>query len=243
MLQSKAWNIFTWIFIALAVTNIVAHNAFIEPNVFTAQNYVFHVITKPLIMLSALCFLTKYLSHKEYQNWILVAFIYSLLGDILVMGQSINDLFFAGGLAAFFVAHASYIVYFRSSAGAWFGRNAAIQVLQAAVVLYAMGLYLLMLPDLGALWIPVLLYQAVLAVLGVVALGGVGRVNFNSYAYTIIGTFSLILCNSIFAYNKFIDKIAFASVLITLFYCFGHYMILKGFMALHTQEGSEPLNA
>jgi len=243
MLQTKAWKNFTYIFIALTVVNIVAHNAFIEPNTFTAQNYIFHVITKPLIMLSTLYFLTKYLSHKEYQNWILVTFIYSLLGDILIMGQGINDVFFAGGMAAFFIAHVSYIIYFHRSAGAWFGQNTTIQALQAGVILYAIGFYMLMLPSLGVLWIPVMLYQAIIALMGVVALGRFGRVNFDAFTYTIIGTFSLILCNSIIAYNKFIDEIAFASAVITLFYCFGHYMILKGFLSFRTKESPEPLRA
>ena len=238
MLQSKAWNIFTWIFIALTVINVVAHNAFIEPNIFTAQNYIFHVITKPLIMISALCFLTKYLSHKEYQNWILVAFMYSLLGDVLVMGQDINNIFFIGGMVAFFVAQVSYIIYFQRSAGAWLGRNIAIQSLQAGVIIYAAGLYLFMLPNLGTLWVPVLLYQAILAIFGVVALGRFGRVNFDAFTYTVVGAFSLILCNSFFAYNKFIDEISFASVVITLSYCLGQYMILKGFITLRAPQPS-----
>ena len=238
MLKTKAWTNFTWAFVALTVANIVAHNAFIEPNVFTAQNYIFHVITKPLIMLLALYFLTKYLRHKEYQNWVLVAFIYSLLGDVLIMGQGINDLFFISGMAAFFVAQAGYIIYFHRSAGAWFGRNTAIQVLQAVVILYAIGFYVLMLPNLGGFWIPVLLYQTIIGIMGVVALGRFGRVNFDAFTYTLIGAFSLMLCNSLIAYNKFIDEIALVSVQITLFYCFAQYMILKGFVVLRAPQPS-----
>jgi len=242
-LTSNIWKIFTIIFFALTMLNLVAHNVFIEPNVFTAKNYIFHVITKPLIMCSALFLLIKYLSQKEYQNWLLVAFTYSLLGDVLIMGQGINDVFFASGMAAFFVAHVSYIIYFHRSAGALFGQNTTIQALQAGVILYAIGFYMLMLPSLGVLWIPVMLYQAIIALMGVVALGRFGRVNFDAFTYTIIGTFSLILCNSIIAYNKFIDEIAFASAVITLFYCFGHYMILKGFLSFRTKESPEPLRA
>jgi len=238
MLKTKAWTTFTWVFISLTVANIVAHNAFTEPNIFTAQNYIFHVITKPLIMISALYFLTKYLSHKEYQNWILVAFIYSLLGDVLIMGQGINDLFFIGGMAAFFVVQASYIIYFHRSAGAWFGRSTAIQVLQAVMLLYAIGFYVLIFPNLGTFWIPVLLYQTIIGIMVVVALGRFGRVNFDAFAYTLIGAFGLLLANSIFAYNKFIGDITFASFLITLSYCFAQYMILKGFVTLRAPQPS-----
>ena len=241
MLKTKAWTTFTWAFVALTVANIIAHNAFIEPNVFTAQNYIFHVITKPLIMLSILYFFMKYLSHKEYQNWLLVAFMYSLLGDILIMGQGISNVFFAAGMTAFFVAHISYIVYFYRSADAWFSQNITIQVLQAGVILYAIGFYMVILPGLGVFWIPVMAYQTIIALMAVVALGRFGCVNFYSFIYTAIGGLSLLLCNSILAYNKFIAEIAFSSLLITLFYCFAQYMILKGFVSLHPKKTPEPL--
>lgn len=241
MLKTKAWTTFTWVFVALALVNIVAHNVFIEPNVFTAQNYVFHVITKPLIMLSALYFLTKYLSHKEYQNWILVAFTYSLLGDVLIMGQGINDVFFIGGMVAFFIAQISFIVYFHRSAGGWLGRNTATKVLQVLVILYATGLYLLLLPQLGDFWIVILLYQTIMALMGVVALGRYGRVNYEAYMYSVVGAFGLLLANSVFAYTKFIpfqELNELSSSLITLSYFFAQYMMLKGFIALRAPQPS-----
>ena len=241
MLQSKAWNIFTLIFIALTVINIVAHNAFVEPNVFTAKNYIFHVITKPLIMLSVLYFLMKYLSHKEYQNWILAAFIYSLLGDILIMGQGISNVFFASGMVAFFIVHICYIIYFHRSADAWFGQNRTLLVLQAGVILYAICFYMVILPGLGMFWIPVMAYQAAIALMALVALGRFGYVNFYSFIYTVIGAFGLLICNSILAYNKFIGETAFSNPLTTLFYCFAQYMVLKGFVSLHSKKSPEPL--
>jgi uncharacterized membrane protein YhhN len=240
-LTPSIWNKFTIIFFALVALNIVAHHAFIEPDVFTARNYIFHVTTKPLIMSLALFVLVKYLSQKEHQNWLMVAFTYSLLGDVLVMGQGINGLFFAGGIIAFFITQTSYIVYFQRSASGWLGRNTATKVLQVLVVLYATGFYLLLLPHLGGFWILVLLYQISIKVMGVMAVGRRGRVNFEAYIYTAIGAFGLLLANSIFAYSKFVASQKFdelSSILITLSYFSGQYMILKGFVALKAPQPS-----
>lgn len=223
------------------MANLIAHNVFIEPNVFTATNYIFHVITKPLLMSSALFLLIKYLSQKEYQNWLMVAFTYSLLGDVLIMGQGINDVFFIGGMAAFFIAQTSYIVYFHRSAGGWLGRNTATKVLQVLVTLYATGFYLLLLPQLDGFWIVILLYQTITALMGVVALGRYGRVNYEAYMYSVVGAFGLLLANSVFAYTKFMpfqQLNELSSSLITLSYFFGQYMMLKGFVALRAPQPS-----
>jgi uncharacterized membrane protein YhhN len=241
MLKSKAWMIFTWVFFTLSAVNIIALNIPVEQGVFTSQNYLFNVLTKPLIMASALYYLMKYLTHQEFYNWLLVAFLYSLLGDVLLMGQGINELFFVGGLGAFCIAQGAYIVYFYRSAGSWYGPNRSIRILQGVVVLFSIGLYSLMLPNLGVLWIPVLLYLTIIASMGIVALGRLGRVNFNTFTYTTIGAFSFILSGSIIGYNKFVDEIPFAGSLIMVFYCFAQYMILKGFIALQAQESPEPL--
>jgi len=189
-------------------------------------------------MLSALCFLVKYYSHKAYHKWMLVAFMYSLLGDILLMGQGISEIFFIGGLTAFFIVQLGYIIYFHRSAASTVrpNTNATILKLHGFVILFAIGLYSLMLPNLGLLAIPVLLYLIIVALMGVVALGRYERVNFNAFFYTIIGAFAFILSDSIIGYNKFIDEIPFASTFIMLFYCIAQYMILKGFIALRSAD-------
>lgn len=236
MVDNKALKVFTYIFFALVVADIIALNIYDGQSVFTADNFILHVFIKPLIMLSAICFLIKYLSHKIYHNWMLVAFIYSLLGDILLLGQGINEIFFIGGLTAFFLAQTGYIIYFHRSKIAGVKINRTIQSLQTIVIVFAIGFYLLMLPNLGLLSIPVLLYLIIIALMGVVALGRYGHVNFHAFFYTMIGAFAFILSDSLIAYNKFIDVIPFANSLTMLFYCIAQYMILRGFIALRTPQ-------
>jgi len=87
----------------------------------------------------------------------------------------------------------------------------------------------------------VLLYQISITVMGVMAVGRRGRVNFEAYIYTAIGAFGLLLANSIFAYSKFVASQKFdelSSILITLSYFSGQYMILKGFVALKAPQPS-----
>ena len=240
-LTNKAWKAFTYTYIALTVINVFARDIFIDPNVFTAQNYVIHVITKPMIMLLIICFAMKYLIQKEHHNWLLVGFTYSLLGDILIMGQDINNFFFVGGVVSFLIAYLSYIVHFKNSAGGWLGLTPATRVLQVMVFLFSTSYYLVLFSHLGGLWALVLLYQITITIMGVTALGRFGRVNFEAYIYTVIGTLGLIMTSGIFSYNKFIsiqDASDIHRSIITLSYCFAQYMVLKGFVALRNPQPS-----
>ena len=64
MVDNKALKVFTYIFFALVVADIIALNIYDGQSVFTADNFILHVFIKPLIMLSAICFLIKYVKLK-----------------------------------------------------------------------------------------------------------------------------------------------------------------------------------
>jgi len=236
MVSRKSWNIFTLVFFSLVLADIIALNVFSEPGVFTADNFALHILLKPLILVSAICFLLKYLKQKQHHNWLLVAFMYSFLGDIVLLGQSINSLFFIGGLALFFLAQVAYIIYFYQSAEKLIYCNRVILGLQAAITVYAIGFYILMLPNLGNLWMPVLFYLIVIALMGLVSLGRFGRVNYNAFFYSVIGALVFIFCSSLIGYHKFIVEIPYANIFIMLTYSIAQYLILKGFVTLRTQK-------
>ena len=229
MVETKAWSVFKWVFFILSLADVIALN-------FSAEVYDFHMILKPLIMASAICFLIRFLNHIPFYKTMLLAFLLAWLGDILLLGQAIDELFFVGGLAAFLLSHIAYIYYFKKSAYRKIASYTGIPILQLAVVLIAASLYLLMYSNLGELWIPVLLYVITIATMGVTALGRYARVNMDTFSYTVIGAFVFILSDSIIGYNKFVASIPFAESMIILFYCIAQYMILKGFVVLDQKE-------
>lgn len=225
MLKTKAWSVFTWVYFLISLADIVAMNVHIEL-------YDFHMIFKPLIMPCAIYFLIRYLSHFKFYKTILVAFLFAWLGDILLLGQEIDELFFVGGLAAFLLAHLAYIIYFKKSSYGNMVKNQGVTLLQIGTVFIASSFYFLMYANLGELWVPVLLYVATIGLMGVTALGRYGRVHIDAFSYTVIGAFVFILSDSIIGYNKFVAPIPFAESMIMIFYCYAQYMILKGFIAL-----------
>jgi len=225
MLKTKAWSVFKWVFFLLSLADIIALN-------FSAEVYDFHMILKPLIMASAIYFLIRFLNHLKFYKTILVAFILAWLGDILLLGQEINELFFIGGLAAFLFSHIAYIYYFINSAYRKITRYTGIAILQIAIIFIALSYYVLMYANLGDIWLPVLFYVLTIGLMGVTALGRYGRVNMDAFSYTVIGAFVFILSDSIIGYNKFVAQIPFAESMIMLFYCLAQYMILKGFVVL-----------
>jgi len=236
MLTKNAWVVFTWLFFALGVADIVALNSITQDSIFTAENYSFHVVFKPLLMASAIFFLMKYLSHKNHHNWVLVAFLYSLLGNLMFMAHELNPLFLVSGLTAFFLVHWSYIIYFHRSANVKTSSNWTIHGLQIFVALFMVGLYIAMYPNLGGLWLPVMLYSIILTVMVVVAFSRFGRVNFSAFLYTSIGAVAFLISDCLFGYHRYIDTIPFASSLIAGSYCVAQYMILKGYVSLKTEH-------
>lgn len=198
--------------------------------------YDFHMIFKPLIMPSAIYFLIRYLSHLKFYKTMLLAFLFAWLGDILLLGQEIDELFFIGGLAAFLFSHIAYIYYFKKSAYRKLRSYKGIAVLQFLMVLIALSFYLLMYSNLGEIWLPVLFYVTTIGLMGVTALGRYARVNMDAFSYTVIGAFVFILSDSIIGYNKFVNPIPFADSMIMIFYCTAQYMILKGFVAQSTED-------
>ena len=151
MLKTKVWKLFTCIFFVVSLADIIAMNIDVEI-------YDFHMIFKPLIMPSAIYFLIRYLSHLKFYKTMLLAFLFAWLGDILLLGQEIDELFFIGGLAAFLFSHIAYIYYFKKSAYRKLRSYKGIAVLQFLMVLIAVSFYLLMYSNLGEIWLPVLLY-------------------------------------------------------------------------------------
>ena len=73
-------------------------------------------ITKPLLMpfLTAFfIFQTKNLA-SSLKKWIILALVFSWLGDVLLMFESANSNFFIFGLTAFLIAHIFYILFYES---------------------------------------------------------------------------------------------------------------------------------
>jgi uncharacterized membrane protein YhhN len=112
-----------------------------------------HYVTKPLLVISLIVYflLQSKTLQKPIRNFMVLALFFSLVGDILLMFDDQNPMFFMFGLIAFLLAHIMYIkVYMKH-------QNKSRQPFPfiMLLLLYAIGLFYMLKDGLGAMLLPV----------------------------------------------------------------------------------------
>ena len=129
-----------------------------------------HYFSKPLIIIALIVFFYKQSKHlnKSIRVITLLALMFSLIGDVLLMFVNKSANFFMSGLVAFLIAHIMYISVFYKS------RNKTANKLPIIVILliYASGLFYFLIDGLGEMLIPVLLYLLVILTMATTAGSG-----------------------------------------------------------------------
>ncbi|MBN4084720.1 lysoplasmalogenase [Flavobacteriaceae bacterium AH-315-B10] len=186
-----------------------------------------HYFTKPLILISLIVFFCKQSNHlnKNTRNIALLALIFSLTGDVLLMFVSKSPKFFISGLVAFLLAHIMYILVFLRS------RNKTANTLPIIVILliYASGIFYFLKDGLEDMLIPVLLYLAVILVMASTAFLR-RRSNRNSYILIFAGAIFFMISDSLLALNKFYQPLAYSNISIMLTYALAQYFIVLGIL-------------
>ncbi len=187
----------------------------------------FQYFTKPLILLSLIVFFWKHSNHlnKRTRNITLLALVFSLVGDILLMFVSVSSSFFICGLVVFLLAHLMYISVFYKS------RNKSANPFPVIVILliYASGIFYLLKDGLGDMLIPVLLYLLVILVMATTAFIR-KRSNRNSYKLIFVGAIFFMISDSLLALNKFYVPLPLSSISIILTYALAQYLIVLGIL-------------
>lgn len=185
----------------------------------------FHYFTKPLILISLIIFFCKQSKHldKRIRNITLIALIFSLTGDILLMFVNTNPNFFIGGLIAFLLAHLMYISVFYKS------RNKTASPFPITIILlmYASGIFYFLKDGLGDMLIPVLVYLLVILIMAATAFIR-KRSNRNSYILIFAGAIFFMISDSLLALNKFHEPLPFSNISIILTYALAQYFIVLG---------------
>lgn len=157
---------------------------------------------------------------------IIAALFASWLGDVLLMFEPFNSIFFLLGLSAFLIAHLFYIVYFEK----W--RREGHQrfrwtIIVPVLIFYALLLALLT-PGLGAMLVPVWVYGAVICVM--LALAWQVQLQWKSRAGMLVATGAsyFVVSDSVLAVNKFYTLIPMASVIVMFTYALAQMFIVSG---------------
>lgn len=185
-----------------------------------------HYITKPAIVISLLLFFWNERTSvpKSIRIMTLLALVFSLLGDVLLMFVDRSPNCFMWGLVAFLLAHILYIWVFLKH------RNPTKKsiVIFLTFDIYAIGLFLLLRTGLGDMLIPVLVYIVVILTMATTAFLREGTLSKTSYNFVCLGALLFLVSDSLLAINKFHETFPFANILIMLTYAFAQYFIVFG---------------
>jgi uncharacterized membrane protein YhhN len=185
-----------------------------------------HYITKPAIVISLIVFFWKE-SHsvsKSIRNLTLMALVFSLLGDVLLMFVEQSPNYFMFGLVAFLLAHVMYILVFLKY------RNAYKKPIGFIILMtiYAIGLFYFLRNGLGEMHVPVLIYMTVILTMSITAFLREGRVPKMSYHFVFLGAVLFMVSDSLLALNKFYEVLPLANIIIMLTYALAQYFIVIG---------------
>ncbi|MDO9376917.1 MAG: lysoplasmalogenase [Ferruginibacter sp.] len=189
-----------------------------------------HDALKPLLMPALACSLL--IQRSELKGfWIVIAALaFSWFGDVFLIFENYEPVFFMLGLGSFLVAHLFYIRFFLSIQPAIPGLLKKRPIFIIIVTVYCIGLFLLLLPSLEPLKIPVFIYALVIGCMLLASIHVSNKLGRPANIYYIAGATLFLLSDSLLAINKFYQPVPAAGAAIMLTYCAAQFFIVKGFL-------------
>jgi uncharacterized membrane protein YhhN len=185
-------------------------------------------IAKPLIMITLMVHYISGVSERNY--FFIVALVFCWLGDVLLMFQG-DEIFFIAGLIAFLSGHVLYIFSYKQMRYAE-GIDGLLNTQKIRysfpIILAGTGLVVVLLPHLGELKIPVMIYALVLTIMVLQALFRFGFTSKRSFVLIFVGAIFFMISDSFLAINKFMQPLPMASLLIMATYIAAQFLIVEG---------------
>ncbi len=173
--------------------------------------------------------------HPDFtsKKFLLGALIFSWIGDVVLMFQSLNPSFFIGGLIAFLIGHIIYMMLFHKEKRSNMPQNSLfIRTGLMAIVAYLIGMLSLLFPHLGAMRLPVTIYALTISAMLATAIVGYSGWEAPANAWILSGAILFVTSDSILAFNKFYQPIWLASFFIMITYLAAQYAIVVGVLKL-----------
>ncbi|MEP7141900.1 MAG: lysoplasmalogenase [Ferruginibacter sp.] len=189
-----------------------------------------HFITKPLLMPALVLILLDAGVKADGKGLIVTGLFFSWLGDVFLLFESRNPMFFIFGLASFLITHACYIIFFLSikSVAPSLLKKHPLYIL--LILGYGAGLVWLIFPYLGQLKIAVTVYAAIICSMVLCSIHVYQKVKAPANRYFVSGAVLFVLSDSILAVNKFYRPMPLAGIWIMLIYCAAQFFIVRGLL-------------
>lgn len=180
------------------------------------QVYLFKPLSTLLVIAMALLSLAQPGWNQLYSQGVLVGLLFSLGGDVALMFQQHRRAFVLG-LALFLVAQIVYAWVF-----ARLGRSSAWDWVSASLLLLAgVELYRRMLPNLGAMKAPVIVYILAISLMVNRAFSTLASPLFLPFQAWMVagGALSFYISDLILAYNRFCQPWKYHRISLAFYYC------------------------
>jgi uncharacterized membrane protein YhhN len=182
-----------------------------------AAVYLFKPLTTILILLIAVTSSGK--RAPFYRSAIAVGLLCSLAGDVFLMLPSDH---FLQGLVSFLLAHLCYIAAFTSKTGP---RSSALLALPFA--LYAAAMFWILLPHVGALRWPVVIYGIVLCAMAWRACEMWRQEGGRRALFAFVGAALFVVSDSALAYNRFVGEFGSSRAMVLATYFAAQWLIAR----------------
>ena len=192
------------------------------------KNETLEFIFKPLLMIAVGGYFLSQTAKISniLKRFVVAALFFSWVGDILLMFQARNSIFFLLGLSAFLLAHVCYIIFFH---GIRVRENIKSNLwLLLIVVIYYAILITILSPHLGDMKLPVRIYGIVISFMFMLAMHMLFIKNKTAGKWMMIGALLFVISDSALAINKFYQSFEFAGIIIMLTYGLAQLFIIEG---------------
>jgi uncharacterized membrane protein YhhN len=212
---------FIYLFLALLIGDLIAQS-------FRTQYPFLEYIFKPALMVSLIFYFQKQslLRGDKQDWWILLALIFSCFGDIALMFSG----GFLIGLGNFLIAHICYILAFlKDNRGIIFTKKDRLMGV-IAILIYGIALLFYLIPHLGAMTIPVVIYASTILTMLLTTLNRWKSVRWESFQWVFFGAILFVISDSLIAVSRFVGQFPLSGILIMVTYALGQYLIIEGYL-------------
>ena len=196
------------------------------------KNETWQFIFKPLLIPVLMgYFLSQTKKDNNLVTWIATALFFSWSGDVLLLFEERNSLFFLLGLSAFLLAQLFYIIFFHHirirenlKSNPWL---LLIVVIYYAVLMSALNPGFDN-PGFHSMKLPVRIYGVVISFMFLLALHMLFLKNKITGRLMILGALLFVVSDSVLAFNKFVRSFEGAGLIIMLTYGLAQLCIMMG---------------
>ncbi|WP_343617727.1 lysoplasmalogenase [Flavobacterium sp.] len=168
---------------------------------------------------------------------LLAALFFSWIGDVILLFADISEIYFIIGLVSFLIAHILYCVLFNRQIKERVRKNLSFFVVGSIIIAgYLIAMLSILLPSLGDLKIPVIVYASVISIMLLFAYNGLLIWPKPANQLVFLGALFFVISDSILAVNKFYNPLWKSSFFIMLTYLVAQYLIVTGIIKLNRKE-------